>query len=42
MGDLDDVEMWTQIDDKYPRRKRRISEQVYSFHPEEELQLKLG
>ena len=26
LGDLDDVEIWTQIDDKYPDRKRRIPE----------------
>ena len=36
------MKIWTQIDDKHPGRKRRIPEQVYSFQPEEEMQLKLG
>ena len=30
-GDLDDLEIWTQIDYKHPSRKRRIPEQAYSF-----------
>ena len=41
LGDLDDVEIWMQIDDKHPDRKRRVPHQAYSFQPEEELQLKL-
>jgi len=41
LGDMDDIEIWNQIDDKHPARKRRITEQAYAFQPEEELQLKL-
>ncbi len=37
MGDLDDIEVWIQINDKRPNRKRRIPEQAYIYQPEEEL-----
>jgi len=41
LGDLDDPDIWMQINGKNPDKKRRIPEQAYAFQPEEELQLKL-
>ncbi len=41
LGDMNDAEIWMQIDDKHLGTKRRIPERAYSFQPEEELQLKL-
>jgi hypothetical protein len=41
LGDLDDVAVRINIDDKHPNRKRINPVRAYTFQPEEELQLKL-
>ena len=41
LEDLDDVEIWMQIDGKHPDKKRKTPEQAYSFQPEEDMQSKL-
>ena len=37
LGDMDDPDIWNQIDGKHPGRKRRIPEMAYRFKAEEEL-----
>ena len=36
------MEIWMQIEDKHPSKKREIPKGAYSFQPEEELHLKLA
>ena len=42
LGDMDNPEMWEQLQKKYPDGKQEIGEDAYEIRPDEEVELKVG
>ena len=42
LGDLDNPEIWEQLQKKQPNRKQEIGEDAYEVLPDEEVELKVG
>jgi hypothetical protein len=42
LGDLDNPEIWEQLQKKHPSRKQDIGENAYALRSEEEVDLKVG
>ncbi len=42
LGDLNNSEIWEQLQRKHPERKQHICEETFELRPEEEVELKVG
>ena len=42
LGDLDNPEIWEQLQKKHPDKKQEIGEDAYEVRPDEEVELKVG
>ena len=42
LGNLDNPEIWEQMQSKHPRRKEHIDEEMFQFKPEEEVELSVA